>query len=276
MVQTTLEGFREELRRTGGYRTAPEHRAASRRRPSGWVTFRFSLSVARVFPFCAVAQALGRLTTERWAEFCFSAITMPERYGMNVTLEGWGERAAYAGPVMYVANHRSTYETIALPPILLTYGPFRVVTKASLTRLPFLAKAAERMGLIAIGRENPKADLLKLYEVGCERLAAGESFLIFPQGTRDDVFSRRRFSSIAAKLAEKAGVPIVPIAVDSRCMPTRASGLFKDFGPVDTARDVRIAAGPVIPCGNSRVMHEQSFEWIAAKLDEWGMPTERN
>ena len=199
---------------------------------------------------------------------------------MTVEVSGWGARAAHAGPVMYVANHRSTYETIALPPILLTYGPLRIITKASLTRLPFLAKAAERMGLIAIGRENPKADLLKLYEVGCERLGAGESFLIFPQGTRDDVFSRRRFSSIAAKLAEKAGVPIVPIAVDSRCMPTRERGLLKgichDFGPVDTSRDVRIAAGPVIPCGNAREMHAASFDWIAGKLEEWGMPTERS
>lgn len=280
MKKTDLTTFREELLATGGYKTPADRKAATRHKPSGLITTRFSFAVSRVFPMCAVYEAFGRLNTDKWAEFCFSTVTMPESLGMNVELEGWQDRAAYKGPVVYLCNHMSTYETILLPPVLLTYGPFNVVAKASLTHLPFLGKAAAHMGLVGIGRKNPKADLLALFDIGSKRIAEGSSFLIFPQGTRQAVFERRHFSSIGAKLAEKAGVPIVPLAIDSRCMPTREKGLlskvFKDFGTVDTSYDIRLAAGPVIPCGKSRDMHEACFDWIAGKLESWGMPTNRD
>ena len=280
MKKTTLEEFRRELLAGGGYETPAARRAAARKGPSALVTLRFSLAVSRVFPLCAVYEAARRLDTGKWARFCFSTVTTPESLGMNVVLEGWGDRAAYKGPVVYLCNHMSTFETIFLPPVLLTYGPFNVVTKASLTRLPFLKRAAAHMGLVPLGRKNPKADLISLLSAGVERIGAGNSFLIFPQGTRQQVFDRRHFSSIGAKLAERAGVPIVPIAIDSRCQPTRTKGLlakvFKDFGPVDTSFDVRCAAGPVIPCGKSREMHEASFGWIASKLESWGLPVVRD
>lgn len=280
MVRTTHETFRKELLETGGYRTADDHRAAARRAPGALTTFGFSWAVGRVFPLSAFWEAFRALTVPRWERICFSAITVPESYGMTVTIEGFGERSRHRGPVMYLCNHMSTYETIALPPILLTFGPFSFVAKQSLAHLPALERAAAKMGMVGIGRKNPKEDLLKLYDVGCRRIAEGQSFLVFPQGTRQPVFSRRHFSSIGAKLAEKAGVPIVPIVIDSRCLPTRSEGMlarvFKDFGPVDTSRDIRIAAGPVIPCGKSREMHERCFAWMADKLESWGLPTERS
>ncbi len=259
--------------------TAGENRAPERRSPGGWVTFRFCLSVVRVFPLCAVWDLFRRLTFDRWAQFCFSTVTMPERCGMSVEISGFADRLAHKGPVMYLCNHMSTYETILLPPVLLSFGPFKFVAKNSLAHLPLLGHAADIMGMIGIGRKNPREDLLKLYDVGCRAIGEGNSFLIFPQGTRQDVFSRNRFSSIGAKLAEKAGVPIVPLAVDSRCLPTRKRGWlsrwFKDFGPVDTSRDIRLAAGPLIPCGKAREMQEACFDWIATKLESWGLPTER-
>ena len=279
MISTNLESFRRELLETGGYRTADDHRAAKRARPGALTTIRFSMAVSRVFPMCAVWEACHRLTTDKWAHFCFSTVQVAERLGMNVILEGWKNRQAYDGPVMYLCNHMSTYETIFLPPVLLSYGPFNVVTKASLAHLPALERAAAHMGIVPIGRKNPKEDLMTLFRVGTERIAQGNSFLIFPQGSRQAVFSRAHFSSIGAKLAEKAGCPIVPIAIDSRCMPTREKGwlkgMFKDFGTVDTSCDIRCACGPVIPCGKSREMHEASFDWIASKLESWGLPTER-
>ena len=279
MKTTTMEVFRKELLDTGSYITPPERRARKRARPSALATLRFSTDVIKVFPSCALMQPLGLLTVNRWSRICFSAIQCAEKLGMNVILDGWKQREAYKGPVVYVANHISTYETIALPPIVLTYGPFKVVAKASLAHLPFLEKAAARMGLVPIGRKNPKEDLINILKVGTEKISSGSSFLIFPQGTRQEVFSRKKFSSIGAKLAEKAGCPVVPIALDTRCQPRRDKGLlkniFRDFGPLDTSRDIRISCGPVIKCEKSRDMHEASFNWIADKLESWGIPTQR-
>ena len=180
---------------------------------------------------------------------------------------------------MYVCNHMSMTETILLPPILLAFSPFSYVAKASLAHLPFLEKAAEHMRMVPISRTSPREDLVNILKVGTERIEGGDSFLIFPQGTRCETFSRKRFSSIGAKLAERAGCPVVPIVVDTRCQPTRKTGLlrkvFKDFGPVDPSHDIRVACGPVIPNGRSKGMHEASFAWMADKLESWGLPVER-
>ena len=278
MRTTRLSDFQSELRQTGAYRTHDDCRAPKRAKPGAWTTLRYSWGVTKVFPACAFAQPLGRLTTDLWAEFCFSSVTTAERLGMNVIVEGFKERAAYDGSVLYLCNHMSMTETILLPPVLLSFGPISYVAKASLAHLPFLEKAAERMRMVPISRKSPREDLVSILRTGSERIAGGDSFLIYPQGTRCDVFSRKRYSSIGAKLAERAGCPVVPIVVDTRCQPTRRTGLlgkvFKDYGPVDTSRDIRVACGPVIPCAKSKALHEAAFEWMAAKLESWGLPVE--
>ncbi len=275
MKTTTLEMFREEILRTGSYRTPPERKAPHPRPKSWWTTFTFTLGPFSVFPKCAVYEALGILDTDKWAHFCFRAVQTAEKFGIDVSYDGWERRAAYDGPVVYLANHMSTLETILLPFTLLIYGPFNVVVKASLSRLPFLTRAAAHMGLVPIGRKSPREDLMTIFRVGGEKIAAGNSFLIFPQGSREKVFARKGFSSIGAKLAEKSHVPVVPIAVKTDCEATRpdGKGWLKDFGTVDPSKDIRMRCGPPI-FGSSKEMHAASFEWIKAQLDEWGMPTE--
>ena len=279
MQKTTLSRFRSELLHTGGYHTADTDRAPKRARPGALTTLRFSLGISKVFPMCAIYEPLGRLTTAKWGEFCFSSVQTAEKLGMNVVFEGWKNRQNHEGPVIYLCNHMSTIETIMLMPALLTYGPFSYVAKASLAHLPFLEKAAEHMRMVPIGRKSPREDLVNMLKVGVERISGGESFLIFPQGSREKVFSRKVYSSIGAKLAEKAGCPVVPIVVDTSCQPTREKGilkaLFKDFGPVDTSKDIRCCCGPVIPNAKAKVMHEAAFDWMASKLEEWNLPVER-
>ena len=279
MRTTKLSDFQSEIRATGGYRTHDDCRALKRAKPGALTTLRYSWGLTKVFPWCAFSQPLGKLTTEYWSELCFTSVTTAEHLGMNVIIEGFSDRAKYGGPVLYLCNHMSMTETIVLPPVLLSFGPFSYVAKASLAHLPFLEKAAERMRMVPISRQSPREDLMSILRVGTERIGGGDSFLIFPQGTRCDVFSRKRYSSIGAKLAERAGCPVVPLVVDTRCQPTRKTGLlakvFKDYGPVDTSRDIRIACGPVIPCAKSKELHEAAFDWMAAKLESWGLPVER-
>ena len=275
MKRTTLEMFREELLRTGAYSTPPERMAPRPRKPGWWTTFSFSCSVFSVFPRCAVSENLGLLNTDKWAHYCFAALRKAEAFGTKVIVDGWERRQGFDGPVVYLCNHMSTLETILLPFTILTYGPFNVVVKASLSHLPFLEKAADHMGLVPIGRKSPREDLMTIFREGCARIAEGNSFLIFPQGSREKVFARKGYSSIGAKLAEKAGVPVVPIAVKTDCEPTRpdGKGWFKDFGTVDPSKDIRVRCGAPIT-GTSKEMHAASFAWIKDQLDEWGLPTE--
>jgi 1-acyl-sn-glycerol-3-phosphate acyltransferase len=278
MQKTKIEQFYASLRATGSYSTPPERRAG-RVRQSAWNTIRYTLGVTKVFPYCALTEPFGLLTTEKWARACFSAVTTAEKLGLSVMIEGFDARMKHEGPVVYLCNHMSTTETILLMPVLLAFGPFSYVAKASLAHLPFLTKAAEHMRMVPVGRKSPREDLMAVLNTGTERIKGGDSFLIFPQGTRQEVFSRKVYSSIGAKLAEKAGCPVVPIVVDTRCQLTREKGMFKkvfkDFGPFNPAHDIRVACGPVIQDAKSKVMHEAAFDWMAGKLESWGLPTER-
>ena len=280
MKKTTLEEFRKILTETGEYHS-DETKLPARQKPSRWNTFRYCWDCGSVFPKCAVYEGCRNLDTDKWAHFCFHSVSGAERMGVKVHVDGWNVLKTYDGPVMFLCNHMSTVETVMLPAFILTYKPFNVVVKESLTRLPFLKTAAAHMGLVPIGRKSPKQDLLDMIRISTERITEQKnSFLIFPQGTRSRVFSRAKFSSIGAKIAEKAGCPIVPIAVDTRIMPTRTgTGLidkvFKDFGTVDPSFDLRCSCGPIIPCTKAKEMHEATFNWIANKLEEWGCPTER-
>ena len=275
MKRTTLEMFREELLATGAYSTPPERRAAKPRAPGKWTTLSFSISVFSVFPRCALSENLGILTTDKWAHYCFAAHKKAEALGANVIADGWEKRRDFKGPVVYLCNHMSTLETIMLPYVLLTFSPFNVVVKASLSHLPGLTKAAQHMGLIPIGRKSPREDLTTIFKVGVDALERGVSVLIFAQGTRQPVFARKGWSSIGTKLAEKAGVPTIPIAVKTDIQPTRpgGKGWLKDFGTVDPSKDIRLRCGPVLR-GSSREMHAASFDWIKTQLDEWGLPTD--
>ena len=275
MRQVTLEAFRAALLDKGSYVSSPETLAPVPRPKGRWTTFSFNWSMFFVFPYCAVREFFRSLTTRLWGLCCFKTFQKAEKFGIKVTVDGWENRKDYKGPVVYLANHMSTLETIMLPPILLTYGPFNVFVKASLSRLPALKRAAAHMGLIPLGRKSPREDLMQVFNEGVARIREGNSVLIFPQGSRERVFSRKLYSSIGAKLAEKAGVPVIPIAVKTDCSPTRpdGKGWLKDFGTVDPSKDIRLRCGPPI-AGSSKEMHQKVFDWIKAQLEEWGLPTE--
>ena len=142
MRQVTLEEFRAALLDKGSYVSSPETLAPVPRPKGRWTTLSFNWSMFFVFPYCAVREFFRSLTTKLWGLCCFRTYQKAEKFGIKVTADGWENRKDYKGPVVYLANHMSTLETIMLPPILLTYGPFNVFVKASLSRLPALKRGA--------------------------------------------------------------------------------------------------------------------------------------
>ena len=120
-------------------------------------------------------------------------------------------------------------------------------------------------------RQNAREDLVTVLEQGPLRIANGCSVLLFPQGTRQSIFEAKRFNSLGAKLAERAKVPVVPLAVQTDFLQNGT--LIKDFGVVNPALPIRIACGPVIsPEQGAKKAHEQCVAFIENKLREWGLP----
>lgn len=274
MIKTSYKTLQDALRTTGHYETPPEARP---KRPARKSTLH-SLRCAKVIAIDVVGRCCwhtqrGVFDYEKWAEACMASINFAEGIGSVVTFEGFRQRAAHEGPVVYVSNHMSTFETMVYPTALVTFGKLSIILKKNLTDIPFVGATARAVRCIAVTRKNARDDLKTVLEQGTRNIADGLSVLIFPQGTRQAVFESKRFNSLGAKLAERANVPIVPIAVQTDFLET--GKWIRDFGPVDPARPIRFACGPVLaPELGAKKMHEQSVAFIAATLSAWGLPVE--
>ena len=66
---------------------------------------------------------------------------------------------------------------------------------------------------IVVGRTDPRKDFETVMNGGAERLKNGISIIIFPQSTRSLDFKPEEFNSLGVKLAKKAGVQVVPVAI---------------------------------------------------------------
>lgn len=128
--------------------------------------------------------------------------------GIRVRLHN-AERMESGSPRIYVSNHVSWFDVLTLAAVLPRY---KFVGKAELFRIPIFGHAARAAGMIAIERENRKS-AFESYRVAAERIRAGASVVVFPEGTRGRDYPLRQFKKGPFVLAVAAGVPIVPTIV---------------------------------------------------------------
>jgi 1-acyl-sn-glycerol-3-phosphate acyltransferase len=128
--------------------------------------------------------------------------------GIRVRLHN-AERMQSGAPRIFVSNHISWFDVLTLASVLPRY---KFVGKAELFRIPIFGRAARAAGMIAIHRENRKS-AFESYRVAAERIRAGASVVVFPEGTRGRDYRLREFKKGPFVLAVAAGVPIVPTIV---------------------------------------------------------------
>jgi 1-acyl-sn-glycerol-3-phosphate acyltransferase len=128
--------------------------------------------------------------------------------GIKVRLHN-EDRMRSGAPRIFVSNHVSWFDVLTLAAILPRY---KFVGKAELFRIPIFGRAARAAGMIAIERENRKS-AFESYRVAAERIRAGASVVVFPEGTRGRSYALREFKKGPFVLAVAAGVPIVPTIV---------------------------------------------------------------
>ncbi len=205
----------------------------------------------------------------KWVHGSLRVIKALESVGVRLDIENLGIPNRLEGPVVFVANHMSTLETFVLPCLIHPGRKIVFIVKESLLKFPFFGKVIGARNPISVGRQNPREDLRVVLEEGAARLARGKSVVVFPQTTRSRSFLPEQFNSIGIKLAKRAGVPVVPVA-----LKTDAWGVgrpLKDFGPIKPEKKVHIAFGEPIPIeGNGRKQHEEIIGFIQGKLEEWG------
>ena len=117
------------------------------------------------------------------------------------------ERMAGGEPRIYMSNHLSWFDIPALASVLPRY---KFVAKAELFKVPIFGPAIRAIGMVPIDRQAGKA-AFAAYEVAAARIRAGNSVVVFPEGSRGNDYPIRPFKKGPFVLAIAAGVPIVPV-----------------------------------------------------------------
>ncbi len=197
-----------------------------------------------------------------------------EKQGVHLSFEGLGNYPLEDGPYVFACNHMSTFEVNALPGLVASRVPMTFVTKASLLKTPFFGQVVRRLEVIPVKRNHPGEDLQQVLNEGTRHLSNGVSIILFPESTRQDVFSYRKFNSLAIKLAVKAGVTVVPVAIKTDFWGV--GKVFKNYGTICSDIPCHIAFGkPIRPVGRGRAEHQAVLDFIAKRLEEWGAPVDR-
>jgi 1-acyl-sn-glycerol-3-phosphate acyltransferase len=113
-------------------------------------------------------------------------------------------------PAVYCSNHQSNID----PPMLFTalHPRMHILYKAEINAIPILARAFRFGGFIPVDRRNKEAGMRSI-EAGAASIRAGNSFLIFPEGTRSRTADMLPFKKGGFVMAIKAQAPIVPVSV---------------------------------------------------------------
>ncbi len=243
-------------------------------RPVSWLARTFpSLSFYR--QVIGLVMRNGRLALKgqydlaAWRTGSIETVEILERVGCECHITGLEHLQDLNEPCIFIGNHMSSLEAFVLPSILLTgKTDLTYVIKRSLTEYPVFKHIMNSRNPIVIDRVNPRDDLKTVMTEGAQRLKDGYSVIIFPQHTRAVEFDSESFNSIGIKLARKAGVKVVPVALKTWAW---SQGTFlKDFGPIIPSRPVHFAIGaPIEIHGKGQEEHEQVVQFIQSHLNEW-------
>ncbi|RIL07752.1 MAG: 1-acyl-sn-glycerol-3-phosphate acyltransferase [Proteobacteria bacterium] len=178
-------------------------------------------------------------------------------FGVRIELQGIENVPTHA-PVILMSNHQSLCDIAAIVLTLPESVNWRFVAKRELTRVPIFGQVLVASGHIIIDRGD-RAKAVASLQRAAERIRAGTTVIVFPEGTRSPDGHLRHFKSGPFHLALEAQVPIVPVTVSGSQRITPKGELRIHPGTV------KIAYGKPIP---TRGLAIEQRKQLAARVRE--------
>jgi 1-acyl-sn-glycerol-3-phosphate acyltransferase len=119
------------------------------------------------------------------------------------------ERMPPGRGAVYASNHVSWFDVFAIASVLPRYT---FIAKSELRRIPIFGWGAESAGVVFLARDNRKS-AFESYKGAAQQVKAGQSIVVFPEGTRGHDYSLRPFKKGPFVLAIAAQAPVVPVLV---------------------------------------------------------------
>ncbi len=164
----------------------------------------FGIAILTVFKVVR-PPALVRRALRLWSSgFILAAHRL---VGVRYRLEGLEHLPP--GPVIFVSNHQSYWESIAFTAFV---PDINVVSKAEAMNIPVFGWGLRHAPMTPVYRTRRGTNLRRIARDVAQGLAAGRSVLIFPEGTRVKPGSTRPYQRGLELLYRTSGVPVVPVA----------------------------------------------------------------
>lgn len=210
----------------------------------------------------------GNYDDKAWADSSYYIFRFIEKTGARFHIAGMENIIRSPEPVVFIGNHMSTLETMVLPGIIAPLRRVTFVVKESLVKHPLFGDVMSSRDPIIVGRTDPRKDLEAVMNGGVDLLSRGISIVIFPQSTRSVEFNPEEFNSLGVKLAKKAGVRVVPMALKTDYWGN--GRIIKELGPIDRHKPVFIRFGePFEIKGPGKEENQKIIDFIQSSLEEW-------
>lgn len=133
------------------------------------------------------------------------------------------------GPVIFMSNHQSNFDILAL----LAALPRRIywIAKKELFEIPVFGPSMRRGGYIPLDRGDGRKALQSMDEAAAT-IHQGKSVVLFPEGTRTPDGNLLPFKRGGFILARKAAVPVIPVTINGS-------------GAVNPAGRIRLYSGTI-------------------------------
>jgi 1-acyl-sn-glycerol-3-phosphate acyltransferase len=145
--------------------------------------------------------------------------------------------------LILAGNHQSTVDI----PVLMKAcrGRVRFVFKKTIGALPFVGPWLRAMGHVSIDPSNVRSSMSSLIEIVDAQDTRTFGLAFFPEGTRSPDGTLGRFRAGSFTIMKRAGIPVMPFAIEGTCNIQRSNSwriqggeVNVYFGAIITAEEV--------------------------------------